>query len=114
MDSLADQTNASHWAARVEALERLLELLTVDGSLDGGDQDGGGRGEGGRLLLESRSASRRLEAVIANRLRDAHFRVASAALRLFGGLVEVHPGLMASHASALLPSVSEKYKIVYV
>lgn len=109
MDDLADQANVSHWAARTEALERLLHLLTVEGG--GGDSGdlgtgGEGKGEGGRFVLESRPASRRLEAVIIGRVRDANFRVVAAALKLLGGLVGAHPVLMAGHASALLPAVS--------
>lgn len=103
-DELADQAGVSHWAARTQALERLLRLLTVEGGSGGGDVGTGG--EGGRFVLESRPASRRLEAVIAERARDANFRVVTAALKLLGSLVEVHPALMAGHASALLPSVS--------
>ena len=104
MDELADQAGVSHWAARTEALERLLQLLTVEGGSSGGDIGTGG--EGGRFVLESRPASRKLEVVIAERARDANFRVVAAALKLLGALVEVHPALMAGHASALLPSVS--------
>lgn len=104
MDDFVEQAGVSHWAARVEALEGLLEVLTVAG---GGGFGGEGRGEGGRFVLESRAASRRLEAVIADRVRDAHFRVARAALNLLGGLVEVHAALMEGHASALLPSVRD-------
>lgn len=104
MDDLVKQAGASHWAARVEALEGLLELLTVAG----GDGFGGeSKGEGGRFVLESRATSRRLEAVISERVRDAHFRVAAAALSLLGRLVEVHSALMEGHASVLLPSVRE-------
>eukprot|EP00752_Nemacystus_decipiens_P012648 g11203.t1 len=102
MDELADQASLPHWATRTEALERLLQLLTVEGGSSGG---GGGGGEGGRFVLESRPASKRLEAVIAERARDANFRVVTAALKLLGGLVEAHPVLMAGHASVLLPSV---------
>ncbi|CAN0210355.1 unnamed protein product, partial [Ectocarpus sp. 8 AP-2014] len=110
MDDLADQAGASHWGARTEALESMLHLLTVEGGGGGGGGDGssngsGERGEGGKLVLESRPASRRLEAVIAERTRDVNFRVVAAALKLFGGLVEAHPALMAGHTSALLPSV---------
>lgn len=108
MDDLADQAGESHWATRTEALERLLHLLTAKsggGSSSGTDADGAG-GEGGRFVLESRPASRRLEAVIAERARDANFRVVAAALKLLGGLVEAQPALMAGHAAALLPSVS--------
>lgn len=104
MDELSDQAGMSHWAARTEALDRLLQLLTAEGGSS--DSDVGNGGEGGRFVLESRPASRRLEAVIAERARDANFRVAAAALKLLSGLVEAHPALMASHASALLPSVS--------
>lgn len=103
MDELADQARVSHWAARAEALDRLSQLLTSGG---GGDGIGTG-GEGGRFVLESRPASRRLEVVIAERARDANFRVVTAALKVLGALVEAHPMLMAGHASALLPSVSQ-------
>ncbi|CAM9305616.1 unnamed protein product [Scytosiphon promiscuus] len=58
-----------------------------------------------RTLSLSRSASRRLEALIADRAKDTNFRVVAAALKLLGGLVEAQPALMAGHASALLPSV---------
>eukprot|EP00903_Cladosiphon_okamuranus_P018792 g17287.t1 len=106
MDELADQAGASHWAARTEALERMLQLLTVEGGSSGdGDVGGGTRGEGGRFVLESRPASRRLEAVIAERARDANFRVVVAALNLLRALVDAHPVLMAGHVSALLSSV---------
>ncbi|CAM9267704.1 unnamed protein product [Ectocarpus sp. 12 AP-2014] len=110
MDDLADQAGASHWGARTEALESMLHLLTVEGGGGGGGGDGssngsGERGEGGKFVLESRPASRRLETVIAERTRDVNFRVVAASLKLFGGLVEAHPALMASHTSALLPSV---------
>lgn len=110
MDELAGQAGVSHWAARAEALDRLLQLLTVEGGGSGSGGGGGGEvgtgGEGGRFVLESRPASRRLEAVIAERARDANFRVVAAALKLLGALVEAHPVLMAGPASALLPSVS--------
>lgn len=106
MDELADQAGVSHWAARTEALERILQLLTVEGGSSSGDSDFRKGGEGGRFVLESRPASRRLETVIAERARDANFRVVAAALKLLGGLVETHPVLMAGHTPALLPSVS--------
>lgn len=113
MDDLADQASVSHWATRTEALERMLHLLTVEGGgKDGGDFGGAG-GEGGRFVLESRPASRRLEATIAERVRDANFRVVAAALKLLGGLVAAHPVLMAGHASALLPAVSPSVCCVY-
>lgn len=114
MDELADQAGVSHWAARTEALDRLLQLLTVEGGSSGGFSggDGGTGAEGGRFVLESRPASRRLEAVIAERAKDANFRVIAAALKLLGALVEAHPGLMAGHASALLPSVSREMQRV--
>ncbi|CAM9417422.1 unnamed protein product [Ectocarpus sp. 13 AM-2016] len=110
MDDLADQAGASHWGARTEALESMLHLLTVEGGGGGGGEDGssngsGERGEGGKFVLESRPASRRLETVITERTRDVNFRVVAASLKLFGGLVEAHPALMAGHTSALLPSV---------
>ncbi|CAM9791989.1 unnamed protein product [Ectocarpus sp. 4 AP-2014] len=110
MDDLADQAGASHWGARTGALESMLQLLTAEGGGGGGGGDGssdgsGKRDEGGKFVLESRPASRRLETVIAERARDVNFRVVAAALKLFGGLVEAHPVLMAGHASALLPSV---------
>lgn len=95
VDSLLDQTGASHWAARVEALEGLLGILTVEGS-----------GEGGRFVLEHKTAARRLETVISGRFGDAHFRVTYAALRLFGGIVEAQPSPFACHVTSLLPSVS--------
>lgn len=104
MDDLADQAGASHWATRTEALERMLHLLTVEGG-DSGDFGVAGA-EGGHFVLESRPASRRLETVIAERVKDVNFRVVAAALKLLGGLVAAHPVLMASHASALLPAVS--------
>lgn len=108
MDELVDQAGSSHWASRTEALERLLQLLTVEGGGGGGGGDAGpAAGEGGRFVLESRPASRRLEAVIAERARDANFRVVAAALRLLEGLVGAHPALMTGHVSALLPSVSQ-------
>ncbi|CAN0516431.1 unnamed protein product, partial [Ectocarpus sp. 12 AP-2014] len=110
MDDLADQAGTSHWGARTEALESMLHLLTVEsggggGGGDGSSNDSGERGEGGKFVLESRPASRRLETVIAERARDVNFRVVAASLKLFGGLVEAHPALMAGHTSTLLPSV---------
>lgn len=84
----------------------MLHLLTVEGGGAGDSGVAGGEGEGGRFVLESRPASRRLEAVIVERVRDANFRVVAAALKLLGGLVSAHPVLMAGHASALLPAVS--------
>lgn len=78
----------------MDALQGLSKLLTAEC-----------QGDGGRLALESRAASKRLEAIIAERLRDAHFKVVAAALRLLSGLVRVHPGAMAAHTSALLPLV---------
>ena len=56
-------------------------------------------------MLESRQASQRLEGWIAERVKDAHFRVAAGALGLLGGLVRVLPSLMARHLPALLPLV---------
>ena len=94
MDSLVEQAGLPHWAARVEALEGLLKLLTVEAN-----------GDGGRIVLESRAAARRLESMIAKRVRDVHFKVSSIALKLFGGLVEAHPDPTAGHADALLPLV---------
>ncbi|CAM9196819.1 unnamed protein product [Ectocarpus fasciculatus] len=105
MDDLADQAGVSHWGARTEALESMLHLLTVEGGGGGSSSDSGERGEGGKFVLESRPASRRLETVISERTRDANFRVVAAALKLFGGLVGAHPTLMSGHTSALLPSV---------
>ncbi|CAM9859698.1 unnamed protein product [Ectocarpus sp. 6 AP-2014] len=106
MDDLADQAGASHWGARTEALESMLHLLTVEGGGGGSiGSDSGERGEGGKFVLESRPASRRVETVIAERTRDVNFRVVAAALKLFGGLVVTHEALMAGHTSALLPSV---------
>lgn len=92
----------------------MLHLLTAERGGGGGGGDGnsngsGERGEGGKFVLESRPASRRLETVIAERTRDVNFRVVAAALKLFGGLVEAHPALMAGHTSALLPSVREEF-----
>lgn len=94
VDSLLDQAGASHWAARVEALEGLLGILTVEGN-----------GEGGKFVLEHKTAARRLESVIIGRFGDAHFRVSYAALRLFGGIVKAHPSPFACHVTSLLPSV---------
>lgn len=104
MDALLEQAGESHWAARVEALDGLSRLLTS--SSPGGGGSGGDLGaEGGCLVLALRSISKRLEAVIAERIRDAHFRVATAALRLLSGLVEACPTLMAAHSLSLLPLV---------
>ncbi|CBJ26850.1 OSJNBb0002J11.18 [Ectocarpus siliculosus] len=106
MDDLADQAGASHWGTRTEALESMQNLLTVEGGGGGSSgSDSGERGEGGKFVLESRPASRRVETVIAERTRDVNFRVVAAALKLFGGLVEAHAALMAGHTSTLLPSV---------
>lgn len=93
-DTLFEQAGVAHWATRVDALQGLSKLLTAEC-----------QGDGGRLALESRPASKRLETVIAERLRDAHFKVVAAALRLLSGLIGVHPGPMAAHTSALLPLV---------
>lgn len=102
MDSHMEQASVPHWAARVEAIEGLLELLTVSGAVGSGREGGA---EGGRHILESRSASKRLEAMVGERLKDAHFRVLTSTLRLLGGLVEAHPAPMAGQAFSLLPSV---------
>lgn len=55
-------------------------------------------------MLESRLA-KRAETVIGDRVRDAHFKVVVAALRLLTRLVEAHAGLMAGLLSTLLPPV---------
>lgn len=91
---MVEQAGVAHWSSRVDALQSLLELLTTEC-----------RGERGQLVLESRPVSKRLEAVIAERARDAHFKVVAAALKLLGGLVAAHPDLMAGQAFALLPLV---------